>query len=88
MPVISIFFGIIVKMHFRDHNPPHFHAEYQGMHAFVSIETGEVIHGELPTKLKSVLKAWTLEHKVELTKNWELARGKQPLIRVPGADQS
>jgi hypothetical protein len=34
MPVISIFFGVIIKIHFKDHNPPHFHAEYQGFEAF------------------------------------------------------
>jgi len=30
MPVISIFFGIVIRMHFREHEPGHFHAEYQG----------------------------------------------------------
>ena len=28
MPEISRFFGIVIKMFFDDHNPPHFHAEY------------------------------------------------------------
>jgi hypothetical protein len=28
MPEISRFLGIIIKMFFDDHNPPHFHAEY------------------------------------------------------------
>ena len=30
MPEISRFYGIIIRMYFVDHNPPHFHAEYQG----------------------------------------------------------
>jgi hypothetical protein len=29
MPEISRFFGIIIRMYFGDHNPPHFHAIYQ-----------------------------------------------------------
>lgn len=33
MPTISVFFGIIIRMFYRDHNPPHFHAEYQGQNA-------------------------------------------------------
>ncbi|MHB8949377.1 MAG: DUF4160 domain-containing protein [Rhodoferax sp.] len=35
MPVISRFFGIIIRMFFSEHIPPHFHAEYaehQGVH--------------------------------------------------------
>ena len=30
MPEISRFFGIIIRMFFDEHNPPHIHAEYQG----------------------------------------------------------
>jgi hypothetical protein len=30
MPEISRFFGVVIKMFFDDHNPPHFHAEYAG----------------------------------------------------------
>lgn len=28
MPEISRFYGIVIKMYFADHAPPHFHAEY------------------------------------------------------------
>ena len=87
MPVISIFFGIVVKMHYRDHNPPHFHAEYQGYHGFFAITNGRLIAGEFPKKLQAVLREWTLAHKRELLKNWELAQSRQPLIKIPGADQ-
>ena len=30
MPEISLFYGIRVTMYYDDHNPPHFHAEYNG----------------------------------------------------------
>jgi hypothetical protein len=30
MPTISFFYGIVIQMYWRDHNPPHFHAYYQG----------------------------------------------------------
>ncbi len=29
MPVIAIFFGIVVRMHYKEHEPRHFHAEHQ-----------------------------------------------------------
>ncbi len=33
MPTLSIFFGIVIRMFYNDHPPPHFHAEYQGQKA-------------------------------------------------------
>ena len=48
MPTISFFYGIAIRMYFRDHAPAHFHAIYGEHEAFISIETGEVIFGHLP----------------------------------------
>ena len=42
MPEISRFYGIIIKMYFNEHNPPHFHIEYQEYEAIMNIETGEL----------------------------------------------
>jgi hypothetical protein len=86
MPTISLFFGIVVQMYWRDHPPPHFHAHYQGFEALVSIDTGEVIAGELPTAIRRVLKGWTEDRRAELMANWERARLMQRLEAVPGAD--
>lgn len=40
MPEICRFYGIVIKMFYDDHSPPHFHAEYGGHKAEVSIDTG------------------------------------------------
>jgi hypothetical protein len=48
MPEISRFFGIIIKMYFNDHMPPHFHAEYGEHTAELSIDPLEILHGDLP----------------------------------------
>jgi hypothetical protein len=50
MPEISRFFGIIIKMFFLDHAPPHFHCEYGDYKAIINIKTQEIINGELPLK--------------------------------------
>ena len=86
MPIISCFFGIYVRMYFDDHAPPHFHVEYQGQEAFVSIETGEIIEGRLPRKAAKLVKEWCLEHQADLWQNWQCAVTLQPLQRIPGAD--
>jgi hypothetical protein len=86
MPIISYFFGIIIRMYHDDHNPPHIHVEYQGFEAFVLIETGEIYQGNLPKKAAKLVAEWCAEHKEELMQDWELAITLQPLFRIPGAD--
>jgi hypothetical protein len=39
MPTISTFYGILIKMYWDDHAPPHFHAEYAGAEAVIAIQT-------------------------------------------------
>lgn len=52
VPVVSIFFGIVIRMYHDEHPPPHFHASYQGFTAFVGISDGEIVHGSLPKKAR------------------------------------
>jgi hypothetical protein len=47
VPIISFFFGIIINMHFDDHNPPHFHAEYQGREGVFAVADGKLLEGDL-----------------------------------------
>lgn len=64
MPVISSFFGIIIRMNFREHNPPHLHAEYQGNNAVFNFD-GEITEGTMPNKQKKLIVAWIEIHKDE-----------------------
>lgn len=50
MPEISLFYGIRVTMHYDDHNPPHFHVEYNGNQAIIRIDEARVIKGALPSR--------------------------------------
>lgn len=50
MPEISLFYGIRVTMYYDDHNPPHFHAEYNGNKALIEIDKARVIKGALPSR--------------------------------------
>ena len=58
MPTISIFYGILIKMYWDDHAPPHFHAEYGGAEAMVNIQTLEIIRGKLPHGATMLVKEW------------------------------
>jgi hypothetical protein len=82
MPEISRFFGIVIKMYFNDHTPPHFHAEYGENAAELAIDTLEVIHGHLPNRVLGLVLEWAVLHRKELRSNWELARAKEALISI------
>ncbi|KQS25502.1 DUF4160 domain-containing protein [Dyadobacter sp. Leaf189] len=70
MPEISRFFGIVIFMYFKDHLPPHFHAEYAGQEAQFSIETGNVIAGDFPRKQTRLVQAWVELYREELYLNY------------------
>lgn len=79
MPEISRFLGIIIKMFFYDHAPPHLHAEYQKSCAVFSLKTGLMIEGDFPTKQAAFVTAWILLHQNELLSNWDaLISGMEP----------
>ena len=86
MPILSVFFGIVIRMWHDDHPPPHIHVEYQGFEALVEIKTGEVKQGRLPRKVAMLVKDWCLEHQQELLDNWTKAQNFEPLERIRGAD--
>jgi len=70
MPVISSFYGILIKMYFGDHVPPHFHAEYAEFAAQISINDLGIIEGHLPPKALALVVEWASLHRQELIDNW------------------
>ena len=79
MPVLSRFYGIIIRMYFlqKEHNPPHIHAIYGDDVAAITISDGNVIEGALPGKALEMVKKWVSLHKDELLLMWETQEFKQ-----------
>jgi len=86
MPTIAYFLGITVRMYFNDHEPPHFHARYQGFGARVLISDGTVIDGRLPPTVTRLVKEWTALRGDALMRNWNAARSDGPLERIGGLE--
>lgn len=82
MPVISLFFGIVVSMYFLDnkqHKAPHIHVRYQDAEAVYSIPGGELLSGVIPPAKERLVQAWIEIHREDLQADWELAvSGQQP----------
>ncbi|WP_404416328.1 DUF4160 domain-containing protein [Vreelandella aquamarina] len=85
MPVISMFYGIIIRMYFLDdqhHGMPHIHARYAEFEASVNINDGEILAGELPRKQLRLVQAWIELHRDELMADWSLATAGEPLYKI------
>ena len=82
MPEICRFYGLVIKMFWADHRPPHFHVEYGEHQAIVAIETLAMIHGSLPPRALGLCVEWAAEHRRELLELWSLAQANQPLHRL------
>ena len=85
MPEISRFLGIVVRMYYRDHAPPHFHAEYGEHEITVEISTG-LVSGRFPRRALSAVLDWYAIHQGELLENWERARQEVPLHPIEPLD--
>jgi hypothetical protein len=85
MPVVSMFYGIIVMLYFVDtrrHRKPHLHAKYQDYEAVVAIPDGKLLEGRLPPGKMKLLLAWIEIHREELLADWELAARGETAFRI------
>lgn len=83
MPVICTFFGIVIRMYYKEHGVPHFHAEHQGQLATFSFD-GSLLAGSIRSGTAiRLIREWTLAHRPELEANWEKARAGEQLERIP-----
>ncbi|MGD0960672.1 MAG: DUF4160 domain-containing protein [Methylomonas sp.] len=81
MPELARFFGIIIYMNWRDHNPPLIHASYGEHEALVGLN-GKVLNGSLPNRALSLVFEWLMIHHDELLEDWELAQQRKPLNTI------
>ena len=84
MPVIARFYGILIKMYFSqsEHGVPHFHAVYGDFNGVFSIETLEMIEGDLPARSQRLVKEWGTQYQNELLRMWQNNEFKQ----LPGLE--
>lgn len=83
MPVVSVFFGIVIRMFYREHGIAHFHAEHQGQHATFTLD-GEMLAGTFSSRTaRRLIKEWAMAHRGELQANWDRLTEGEALERIP-----
>lgn len=81
MPIISLFFGIVIYMYNDDHFPPNFHAKYQNQEAMFTLE-GDLLKGSLPHKKRQMVEVWAEIHREDLLTAWEIAKSGRTPFRI------
>ena len=83
VPRISTFYGIGIYMHWREHQPPHFHAVYGDDEVSVGIVPVTVLRGGLPPRALTMVLDWARLHQRELQTDWARAQAREPLAAIP-----
>lgn len=82
MPIVSMFFGIIIRMYYDEHNPPHIHVEYQNKKAVLDFR-GNILLGDLSSKTAlRLVREWIDLNENELNLNWERAMAGQAIMPI------
>lgn len=82
MPIVSTFFGIIIRMYYDDHNPPHIHVEYQENKSLLDFR-GNILKGDLQSRTALMLvRDWIDLRYDELVEDWELAREGKEMKKI------
>ncbi len=86
MPVISVFFGIVIRMFYREHGVAHFHAEHHGQQATFTFD-GKLLAGTLSSRTAlRLISEWATAHGPELQANWDLMKTGHSLERIEPLD--
>lgn len=83
VPIISAFFGIVIRMFYKEHEPPHFHAEHQSQQATFDF-AGKIIAGRIQSRTAvRLIRRWAVLHGQALEKNWSAMKAGKPLEKIP-----
>ncbi len=82
MPIISTFFGIVIRMFYREHEPPHFHAEHRGQAAKCNFD-GEIVAGYIRSATaQDLVRRWARSHRREREGDREKMKVGRALGRI------
>jgi Domain of unknown function (DUF4160) len=86
VPIISSFFGIVIRMFYEEHGVPHFHAEHQGQHVSVTFD-GQILAGTLRSaRALRLIAEWADLHRAELEANWQRVQTGEALEKIAPLD--
>ena len=83
MPVIAVFFGIVIRMYYKEHPPRHFHAEHQAQEGRFDFDGNQVLGNITSKNALGLIRQWAQLNRAALEANWSKIRSGKPLERIP-----
>jgi len=77
MPVISKFYGIVIRMLSAQPLVAHFHAIYEDSELVVSVSPLRIIQGDAPERVRIMVLSWAAQHQQELLTAWNRCQSRQ-----------
>jgi hypothetical protein len=84
MPILSLFYGIVIRMHKEisaKHHKPHIHVEYAEDEVVIALD-GEILEGSIPKSKIKLVEAWLEIHHDDLEANWKLLSNGEEYFRI------
>lgn len=85
MPILSTFYGLVVRMYAEGdgkHHTPHIHVTYQGVEYEIGLDGEDLSTPVLKGNRRKYLDVWMDIHKDELSANWDLLSAGDPAFRI------
>jgi hypothetical protein len=86
VPIVSVFYGITVRIYVPDHYPPHVHVSYGEFRSVMNIKTGAIMAGSLPQRSQKLFEEWRKKHKEELLEAFARAQNMHPPGKIEPLD--
>lgn len=83
MPIIATFFGIVIRMYYREHEPRHFHAEFQAQAGKFDFDGVQIVGNITSRNALELIRKWAVLNKAALDANWSKIKASEPLNRIP-----
>ena len=71
MPTVHKIGSIKIKLYYKDHLPPHFHAQYNEFEILIEIRSLEKYAGDLPKKQLKIVLEWAADNQEALMERWD-----------------
>jgi hypothetical protein len=78
MPVLSKFYGIIIRMVFAQNLDARFHATYGDSEIVVGLSPLRIIQGDAPARVRELVLEWARHHYLDLIGAWHRCASALP----------
>lgn len=82
MPILSKFYGIVIRMAFDQAAGARIHASYGSSEIVVGLNPLRILQGDAPERVRALVLEWASAHYVELLDAWKRCAAAEPATPI------